>query len=515
MIHSAVVYCRVSSPKQVKEGHGLGSQETRCREYAKFKNYDVIQVFQDEGVSGGMIDRPGMQAMLTFLRKQKKEPLAVIIDDISRLARGLEAHLELRTAIAQAGGKLESPSIEFGEDSDSRLVENLLASVSQHQRQKNAEQVVNRMRARAMNGYWVACPIIGYHYQNVPGHGKMLVRQEPVASIVQEALEGFAHGRFETKSEVKRFLEEQEGYPKDRKGEVHLQRVENILRRVAYAGYLNTPEWDIHFLPAKHEPLINFETWQKIQERLDGAAKAPVRKDLREDFPLRGFVLCAHCGKPMTSCWSRGRNGNYPYYFCDTKGCPDYRKSIRKEKLESDFEVLLEGLCPSEKFVALAKEMFRESWEARNANKKEGLLLCKAELQALERKEAQFLDRLVEADNPNLILAYENRIKELGLRKIVLREKIEASGRPQQSFNEIYRTAFDFLKNPQKLWVSGDIMAQRTVLKLTFEENLKYGRNEGFRTALTTCPFRFFRDFSADNSLMVPQEGLEPPHPCG
>jgi hypothetical protein len=48
---------------------------------------------------------------------------------------------------------LKSPTIEFGEDSDSILVENLLASVSQHQRQKNSEQTVNRMRARTMNGY--------------------------------------------------------------------------------------------------------------------------------------------------------------------------------------------------------------------------------------------------------------------------------------------------------------------------------------------------------------------------
>ena len=120
----AVIYCRVSSVKQVTEGHGLGSQETRCREYAAHKRYAVAEVFQDEGVSGGLIDRPGMQAMLSFLKKhRRRSEHIVIIDDISRLARGLEAHLQLRSAISQAGGKLESPSIEFGEDSDSILVE--------------------------------------------------------------------------------------------------------------------------------------------------------------------------------------------------------------------------------------------------------------------------------------------------------------------------------------------------------------------------------------------------------
>lgn len=80
--------------------------------------------------------------------------LSETIDDISRLARGLEAHLELRKskAKAKASGQLEGQSIEFGEGSDSILIQNLLAKISQHQRQKNAKQTVNRMRAGTANG---------------------------------------------------------------------------------------------------------------------------------------------------------------------------------------------------------------------------------------------------------------------------------------------------------------------------------------------------------------------------
>jgi DNA invertase Pin-like site-specific DNA recombinase len=122
----AVIYCRVSSTKQTSHGDGLNSQETRCREYAKYHNLKVEQVFKDD-MSGSLIERPGMKAMLSYLRKNRKDQLVVIIDDISRLARGLEAHLKLRAEIAGAGGLLASPSIEFGESSDARLVENLLS----------------------------------------------------------------------------------------------------------------------------------------------------------------------------------------------------------------------------------------------------------------------------------------------------------------------------------------------------------------------------------------------------
>jgi DNA invertase Pin-like site-specific DNA recombinase len=156
----AVIYCRVSSAKQTTRGDGLGSQETRCREYARYKGLDVVQIFHDD-MTGSLTTRPGMQAMLAYLRKHSKngrEPIVVIIDDISRLARGIDAHLRLRAGIGSAGGVLKSPTIEFGEDSDSIPVENLLASVSQHQRQKNGEQTINRMRARTMNGYCASRP---------------------------------------------------------------------------------------------------------------------------------------------------------------------------------------------------------------------------------------------------------------------------------------------------------------------------------------------------------------------
>ncbi|HKJ63212.1 MAG TPA: hypothetical protein VKA94_14660, partial [Hyphomicrobiales bacterium] len=40
-----------------------------------------------------------------------------------------------------------------------------------------------------------------------PGRGKMLACDEPVASVVQEALEGYASGHFETQADVMRFLQ--------------------------------------------------------------------------------------------------------------------------------------------------------------------------------------------------------------------------------------------------------------------------------------------------------------------
>lgn len=245
-----------------------------------------------------------MQQALSFLRKHRKSPHVIIIDDITRLARGLDAHLKLRADINCAGGILESPSIEFGENSDSILVENLLASVSQHQAQKNAEQTKNRMRARIQNGYWPFKAPIGYRPVRAKGgNGVELVRDEPYASILQEALEGYATGRFQTQVEVKRFLERQPAFPKDLNGrEIRNQRVYDFLTRAMYAGYVEHADWGVGIRKGQHEGLIDYTTYQKIQERLTSTAKAPARKDISADFPLRGFIHCNDCGTALTAC---------------------------------------------------------------------------------------------------------------------------------------------------------------------------------------------------------------------
>lgn len=506
----AVIYCRVSGAKQVREGDGLASQETRNREYARMKNYAVTTVFADD-MTGGAVKRPAMDEMLAYLRQHRADNTVVIIDDISRLARGLEAHLKLRALLAAAGGKLESPSIEFGEDSDSILVENLLASVAQHQREKNGEQTKNRMRGRMMNGYWVFQAPVGYRYEKVAGHGKLLVRDEPVASIVTEALERFAAGGLASPVEVKRFLQDQPDYPKGPHGTLLQQRVSNLLTRPIYAGYISHEGFGIDLVKGHHEPLISLATWQKIQDRLNGRAKAPTRADLNCDFPLRNFVLCGECGAPYRACWSTGKYKQYPYYLCQTKGCPSRGKSVRKERLEGEFEEILLAVTPRRSLMEVARSMLRQAWDCRAAKANEVAVVLKRKLVKVEKSVAGLLERVVEADSAPVIKAYERKIRDLEIEKAAINEKIVSAGQPLRPFDEIHRTLFDFLANPLKLWRSQRLELQRIVLKLVFADPLAYARNEGYRTPEMSCVFKVLERLNGQNDQMVRMEGLEPP----
>lgn len=108
----------------------------------------------------------------------------------------------------------------------------------------------------------------------------------------------------------------------------------------------------------------------------------------------------------------------------------------------------------------------------------------------IERKIEQLLDRVVEAGSDSVVRAYEKRIGDLEIQKALMREKIASCGKPLKSFGETYRTAFDFLANPCKLWHSPRIEDRRAVLKLVFAEKLSYVRGESYRTAQISMPFK-------------------------
>ena len=506
----AVIYSRVSSLKQSKEGAGLASQRARCMEYAKHKRYLVVESFEDD-MSGSLVKRPGINAMLKFLRHNRSKQIVVIIDDISRLARGIDTHYQLRDAIARTGARIESPSHDFGEDSDSILVENLLASVSQHQRQKNSEQVRNRMRSRLLNGFWPFKDPLGYKFERSRGNGKILVRDEPIATILADGLNRFASGNLATQSELKRFYESFEAFPKDRNGEVRYQRLNEYLTRVLYAGYVEAPQpdWNVSRRPGAHEPLISYETFTKIQERMNAALNAPARKNIDERFPLRGFVHCS-CGTPLRSCFSKGRSKHYAYYLCQNKSCEHYGKSIKQENIEGEFETLLSALVPLPGLLNAATKILKLIWERSTQSLKDNHEALKRRSRELERDINGLVEKIMDSTSPTITKAYERKIHKLEEEKLLIEEKLTQSDAPQRDFNEITRTALKFLSNPLKLWRCGEFEDKRAVLRLSFSAPLTYDRNSGYRTAAIARPFRLFGQYCTLEGKMVGPPGLEP-----
>ncbi|MEM1150485.1 MAG: recombinase family protein, partial [Pseudomonadota bacterium] len=240
----ALIYLRVSSRNQREDGHGLESQETRCRQLAAARGWEVAAVFPDTITGGGdFMKRPGMVALLSFIDAQPDADFVVIFDDLKRFARDRDFHFRLRDAFRKRNTRIECLNFTFDETPEGEFMETIFAAQGQLERQQNSRQVEQKMRARVEAGYWVSYPPIGYRYETVKGHGKMLVSNPPFDGIVREAFEGYATGRFRTQAEVKRFFESQPDFPLDKNGEVKQQRVTRILTQPIYTGHIRSKKY--------------------------------------------------------------------------------------------------------------------------------------------------------------------------------------------------------------------------------------------------------------------------------
>jgi site-specific DNA recombinase len=503
---NAIIYCRVSSDRQATEGHGLDGQERRCREFAAAHGFSVIGVFRDEGASGGTIDRPALQDMFAYMRRSRDVDI-VLFEDVSRIARDMEVHIQILSQITRLGATYQTVNQPVEQTFVGKFITQSMANVAEFHRNLNAQNVKNRMRARLQSGYWVFENPPGYTYQTLAGHGRLLVPYQPVSDIVASALVGFASGRFEKQADVRDYLEEN-GLQRHRRGSgpIYPEQVRRLLTRVLYAGYLECRKFGVPLSKAQHEPLISLDTFYRIQEKL--AAKAPVlqsRKDLAQDFPLRGFVLCSGCRKPYTASWNRGRSKKYAYYRCDQVGCDCYNKSVPKKKLESEFEVLLHGVQPSPQLLEIVRVALLGLWNERFEDFRGGIETQQRACDAIDQAIKKYCNKVLEVDSKVLIQAYEKKIDELTVQKLRLGSRIEVDTErlDQFDFGTALSKVFQFIKEPYQIWKTGHLGLKRAMLRIVFREPLVYSVKTGFGTATLSLPLEIATVCKSDPKLVV------------
>lgn len=148
----------------------------------------------------------------------------------------------------------------------------------------------------------------------------------------------------------------------------------------------------------------------------------------------------------------------------------NYGKSVRREVPEGEFEKLLAQLQPSEQLFLVSRAMFEELWNHRLTDAQTRAAALKAKLGNIQRQIEQFLDRIADTSVGSVIAAYEGRIRKLESQKLEINEKLAVVGRPVRSFDDSFRTAFEFPANPRRLWDSGQFEDRRVLLKLAFTD---------------------------------------------
>jgi len=147
-----------------------------------------------------------MVALLSYMDARPRERFVVNFDDLKRASRETRAFLDLRNASRYRGAMVECLNFKMDDSPESEFLETLFAAQVHLERRQNGRQVAQKINVRTQLGYWCHLAIVGYRFERLPDHVKIMVRDEPVASIAQEALEGYASGRFQTQADVQAFL---------------------------------------------------------------------------------------------------------------------------------------------------------------------------------------------------------------------------------------------------------------------------------------------------------------------
>ena len=116
-----------------------------------------------------------------------------------------------------------------------------------------------------------------------------------------------------------------------------------------------------------HEPIIDIDTWNKAQEKLNGYTKS---RDRKYDHPLKGFVYCMECGNKATlRCREEKRkNGTTwkaTYFICSKRNnysglcdCKQISANLIEEVIQQKIKSEIEKINLSEKEI---KQIYQEA----------------------------------------------------------------------------------------------------------------------------------------------------------
>lgn len=335
MSKRVAIYCRVSTVEQAEEGYSIDEQNLKIREYCEREGHEIYNLYEDRGISGKNItNRPGIKQLLHDVTENKFD--LVIVWKLNRISRKLLDILNIVELLNKHNIAFRSLTENFETETPSgKLQLNIMGAIGEFERETIAENVKMGLLARAREGRWNGGVVLGYDLVELPNDGKKrkntrLEINEKEANTVKRIFELYSQG-YGYKAVVNRV--NKEGYKTKRNKQFAVSTVKEILQNPVYIGkirYNVRQDWgkkrrsNINANPilsdGQHEPIIDMQTWNKVQVILKERSKKH-NKVYDSEFPLTGILKCPVCGAGMTisRSTSRRKDGTkkvLEYYSC-------------------------------------------------------------------------------------------------------------------------------------------------------------------------------------------------------
>lgn len=501
----AVIYCRVSTKEQVSN-LSLATQEKHCREYCERNGFLVDRLFVEEGESAKTTKRPEFQKLLLHCRQNQKRIDYVVVYSLSRFSRHTLDHAQIKTLLLSLGVSLRSVTEPIDDTSSGKFMETMFSAVAQLDNDIRSERTIAGMKAAAERGRWPFPAPLGYRFVSTVTRSRMEL--DPQRSVlVRAAFEMFATGNYE-RNQVLRKVTAQ-GLRTHRGKKVSQQTFSRMLTNPIYVGRVNIPKWGADY-QGEFEPIVNLETFQRVQYVLSGRKTtfSPYRSE-HPDFPLRHFVRCSECQRPLTASWSKGRSKRYAYYRCANSGCKSI--NVQKSRIEQSFIELLRSLQPRSEYLRLFEAVVLDVWKGREAQATQEARSLRAKVSAvLERKERLTAVYVYEQGIDKE--TYQQQLSKLREEQLLAEMELNEARVEEIDIEGLIGFATNVISDASRFWVEGSLEQKQRFQRVLFPEGLSFD-GEKFGTAPTCLAFSYLREVSQRNASLASRTGVEPVSP--
>jgi DNA invertase Pin-like site-specific DNA recombinase len=312
------IYTRKSSDEGLEQAfNSLDAQREACAAYVasqKGQGWRLLpHRYDDGGVSGGTLERPGLQILLSHIEAGRVD--LVVVYKVDRLTRSLADFAKLVERLDKAGVSFVSVTQQFNTaTSMGRLTLNVLLSFAQFEREVTAERIRDKIAASKKKGLWMGGLVpLGYDAKD-----RTLVVNEAeartVRTIFQLYLELGCARRVKEAADRQGLVSKYRRFDSGKTfGGVAFTRgrIYHLLANPVYCGEIRHKR---HSYPGQHPAIIDRATFEAVNLRLKAnASRVKAQTSAATHSPLVG-KLTDEAGERLTPSHAVRRGKRYCYY---------------------------------------------------------------------------------------------------------------------------------------------------------------------------------------------------------
>ncbi len=315
------LYMRVSTEDQAREGFSLPEQKERLEAFCKFKGYEIVDYYEDAGISAKTGNhRPEFERLKDDIKSKRINTIVAL--KLDRITRSIYDWENLMTFLDENNAYLDCVNDEINTTSaNGKMISRLLMSVSQNEIERTSERTKVGMAGAIKNGHIPHKAPLGYKHED-----RKLVIDYSTKDIVVRIFDLYYNGLSYKK--ISNLFNEEKVLGRDNWRD---STIVTILENEIYKGDF------VHGKRTNHptyyedvvEPIVSKEMWEDCQVQKKKNSKSYQRT---LTYLYLQKLKCPKCGRILGGKATTKKNGkSYFYYYCTD--C----KIEFKEKLINDY----------------------------------------------------------------------------------------------------------------------------------------------------------------------------------